>query len=48
MVPGFIAAAFAQDDAAAAKAQLRNVADQLRRTLGKLAAFRRRDTCANI
>ena len=39
MVSAFIATAFAQDDAAAAKAQWRNVADQLRPTLSKLAAF---------
>jgi putative transposase len=34
----FIATAFAQDDAAAAKAQWRKVADQLRLKLPKLAA----------
>jgi putative transposase len=39
MVSAFIATAFAQDDAAAAKAQWRNVADQLRPTLSKLAQF---------
>jgi transposase-like protein len=35
----FVATAFAQDDAAAAKAQWRRVADQLRAKLPKLAAF---------
>src|ERR1700734_2846717 len=35
----FVATAFAQDDAAAAKAQWRRVADQLRPKLPKLAAF---------
>ncbi len=39
MVSAFIATAFAQNDAAAAKAQWRNVADQLRPTLSKLAQF---------
>jgi transposase-like protein len=35
----FVATAFAQDDAAAAKAQWRRVADQLRPKLPKLAGF---------
>ncbi len=35
----FIATAFAQDDADAAKAQWRSIADQLRPKLPKLAAF---------
>src|ERR1700739_2910403 len=39
VVSAFIATAFAQDDAEAAKAQWRNVADQLRPKLGKLATF---------
>ncbi len=39
VVSAFIATAFAQDDAEAAKAQWRKVADQLRPTLPKLAAF---------
>ena len=39
VVSAFIATAFAQDDAAAAKAQWRKVADQLRPNLPKLAAF---------
>lgn len=39
VVSAFIATAFAQDDADAAKAQWRKVADQLRPTLPKLAAF---------
>ena len=38
-VSAFIATAFAQDDADAAKAQWRRVADQLRPKLPKLAAF---------
>ena len=38
-VSAFIATAFAQDDAAAAKAQWRKVAAQLRATLPKLAAL---------
>jgi transposase-like protein len=38
-VSAFIAPAFAQDDADAAKAQWRRVADQLRPKLPKLAAF---------
>jgi transposase-like protein len=37
--PPFIATAFAQDDAEAAKAQWRRVADQLRPKLPKLAVF---------
>jgi putative transposase len=39
VVSAFIATAFAQDDAGAAKLQWRKVADQLRPTLPKLAAF---------
>jgi putative transposase len=39
VVSAFIATAFAQDDAAAAQAQWRRVADQLRPNLPKLAAF---------
>lgn len=39
VVSAFIATAFAQDNAEAAKAQWRKVADQLRATLPKLAAF---------
>jgi transposase-like protein len=39
MAAAFIATAFAQEDAAAAKAQWRGVADQLRPKLPKLAAF---------
>ena len=39
VVSAFIATAFAQDDAKAAKGQWRRVADQLRPTLPKLAAF---------
>jgi len=39
VVSAFIATAFAQDDAGAAKAQWRKVADQLRPNLPKLAAF---------
>ena len=39
VVSAFIATAFAQDDADAAKAQWRRVADQLRPKLPKLAAF---------
>jgi transposase-like protein len=39
VVSAFIATAFAQDDAAAAKTQWRRVADQLRTKLPKLAAF---------
>jgi len=39
VVSAFIATAFAQDDAEAAKAQWRRVADQLRPTVPKLAAF---------
>jgi transposase InsO family protein len=39
VVTAFIATAFAQDDADAAKAQWRRVADQLRPKLPKLAAF---------
>src|ERR1019366_5638685 len=39
MVSAFIGTAFAQDDAQAAKAQWRRVADQLRPKLPKLAAF---------
>ncbi len=39
VVSAFIATAFAQDDADAAKAQWRKVADQLRPTLPKLAAL---------
>ena len=39
VVSAFIATAFAQDNAEAAKAQWRRVADQLRPTLPKLAAF---------
>jgi putative transposase len=39
VVSAFIATAFAQDDADAAKAQWRRVADQLRAKLPKLAAF---------
>ena len=39
VVSAFIATAFAQDSAAAAKAQWRKVADQLRLKLPKLAAF---------
>jgi transposase-like protein len=39
VVSAFIATAFAQDDAAAAKAQWRQVSDQLRPKLPKLAAF---------
>jgi putative transposase len=39
VVSAFIATAFAQNDAAAAKAQWRKVADQLRPNLPKLAAF---------
>jgi transposase-like protein len=39
VVSAFIATAFAQDDAEAARAQWRPVADQLRPKLPKLAAF---------
>jgi transposase-like protein len=39
VVSAFIATAFAQDDAASAKAQWRGVADQLRPKLPKLASF---------
>ncbi len=39
MVSAFIGTAFAQDDAQAAKAQWRGVADQLRPKLPKLAGF---------
>ena len=39
MVAAFIATAFAQNDAQAAKSQWRKVADQLRPTLPKLAAL---------
>jgi transposase-like protein len=39
VVSAFIATAFAQDDAGAAKIQWRKVADQLRPSIGKLAAF---------
>jgi putative transposase len=39
VVSAFIATAFAQDDAAAARAQWRRIADQLRPKLPKLAAF---------
>ena len=39
MVSAFIATAFAQDDAEAAKDQWRKVVDQLRPNLGKLSAF---------
>jgi len=39
VVSAFIATAFAQDDAQAAKTHWRKVADQLRPKLGKLAAF---------
>ena len=39
MAAAFIATAFAQEDAAAAKAQWRKIADQLRPKLPKLAAF---------
>jgi transposase-like protein len=39
VVSAFIATAFAQDDAAAAKAQWRTIADQLRPKLPKLASF---------
>jgi putative transposase len=39
VVSAFIATAFAQDDAEAARAQRRRVADQLRPKLPKLAAF---------
>ena len=39
VVSAFIATAFAQDDAATARAQWRRVADQLRPKLSKLAAF---------
>jgi putative transposase len=39
VVSAFIATAFAQDDADAAKTQWRKVADQLRPTLPKLALF---------
>jgi transposase-like protein len=39
VVSAFIATAFAQDDADAARAQWRKVADQLRPKLPKLAAF---------
>ena len=39
VVSAFIATAFAQDDAQAAKAQWRKIADQLRPKLPKLAAF---------
>jgi hypothetical protein len=39
VVSAFIATAFAQDDAASAKAQWRGVADQLRPKLPKLAGF---------
>src|SRR3954452_21264121 len=39
VVSAFIATAFAQDDATAAKAQWRRVADQLRPKLPKIAAF---------
>jgi putative transposase len=41
VVSAFIATAFAQDDAEAARAQWRRVADQLRPKLPKLAAFHR-------
>jgi putative transposase len=39
VVSAFIATAFAQDDASAAKAQWRKVADQLRPTIRRLAEF---------
>ena len=39
VVSAFIATAFAQDDSEAARVQWRKVADQLRPTIGKLAAF---------
>jgi putative transposase len=39
VVSAFIATTFAQDDAEAARAQWRRVADQLRPKLPKLAAF---------
>ncbi|MET4323860.1 transposase-like protein [Bradyrhizobium sp. RT5a] len=39
VVSAFIATAFAQDDAEAARAQWRRIADQLRPKLPKLAAF---------
>jgi putative transposase len=39
VVSAFIATAFAQDDAASARAQWRQVADQLRPKLPKLAAM---------
>src|ERR1700755_2630472 len=39
VVSAFIATAFAQDDAEAARAQWRRVADQLRPKVPKLAAF---------
>ena len=39
MAAAFIATAFAQEDAAAARAQWRGVADQLRLKLPRLAAF---------
>ena len=39
VVAAFTATAFAQDDATAAETQWRKVADQLRATLPKLAAF---------
>lgn len=39
VVSAFIATAFVQDDAEAASAQWRKVADQLRPKLPKLAAF---------
>ncbi|MFX5972588.1 transposase, partial [Acinetobacter baumannii] len=39
VVSAFIATAFAQDDAEAARAQWRKVADQLRPKLPKLAGF---------
>jgi len=39
VVSAFIATAFAQDDAEAAKNQWRKVSDQLRPTLPKLSAF---------
>jgi transposase-like protein len=39
VVSAFIATAFAQDEAGAARAQWRRVADQLRPKLPKLAAF---------
>ncbi|MGY4568160.1 transposase-like protein [Bradyrhizobium sp. USDA 3256] len=39
VVSAFIATAFVQDDAEAARAQWRRIADQLRPKLPKLAAF---------